>query len=237
MLNLDETLLFNNDYFEQKDYYLKTIFYSTAVILLIDILRSQVSEINLLQLVPGLYLLLLFLSLLFLVFFSTLLVRIPIELDNRKELGTKTINKFASVVLVKFAYFIFSIVFLLGLEFIIPLSFDSFNYYGEKTLENLWSLDEVISLEVILLFVLTNVCQVPIIGIFYFDTEDSINLLPQLWRPLVVASLIAAGIITPTVDGYTQLSFGSLFLFSFLFIVSVIQKRIYAKFPGFNSIN
>jgi hypothetical protein len=66
MLNLDETLSFQENYESQRDYYLRIFLYSISVIVFIDIVRSQVSEINLLQLIPGFYLLLIFGSLFFL---------------------------------------------------------------------------------------------------------------------------------------------------------------------------
>jgi len=60
MFNLDEPLVINNSYFVQRDLYLKAFLYSVGVVTFIDFLRNQVSEINLLQLVPGFYLVLLF---------------------------------------------------------------------------------------------------------------------------------------------------------------------------------
>jgi len=60
MLNLDETLYLTDSYIKQKDFYLKSFLYSFGVLLFVDILRNQVSEVNLLQLVPGFYLILLF---------------------------------------------------------------------------------------------------------------------------------------------------------------------------------
>ena len=60
MFNLDETFLLNNSYVVQKDLYLKSFLYSFGVFSFIDLLRGQVAEIELLQLVPGFYLILLF---------------------------------------------------------------------------------------------------------------------------------------------------------------------------------
>jgi len=70
MFNLDEPLVINNSYFVQRDLYLKAFLYSVGVVTFIDFLRNQVSEINLLQLVPGFYLVLLFFSLILLIFSS-----------------------------------------------------------------------------------------------------------------------------------------------------------------------
>ena len=67
MLNLDETLYLTDSYTKQKDFYLKSFLYSFGVLIFVDILRNQVSEVNLLQLIPGFYLILLFFFFLFLV--------------------------------------------------------------------------------------------------------------------------------------------------------------------------
>ena len=56
MLNLDETLDLIKPYNNQRDFYIKAGCYSTGVIVFLDIVRGQVPQINLLQLVPGFYL-------------------------------------------------------------------------------------------------------------------------------------------------------------------------------------
>jgi hypothetical protein len=69
MLNLDETLATTSLYNVQRDLFSKSIIFSFAVVIFVDILRGQVAEVNLLQLIPGFYLILLFISFLYLVFF------------------------------------------------------------------------------------------------------------------------------------------------------------------------
>ena len=93
MLNLDETFELNNSYVMQRDLYLKGFLYSFGVVIFIDLVRGQVAEVNLLQLIPGFYLILLFLSFCVLLYFSDLLIRVPIESDNDKIFGTKTIER------------------------------------------------------------------------------------------------------------------------------------------------
>ena len=73
-----------------------------------------------------------------------------------------------------------------SLNSVIPLSLDSFNSYGEKTLENIWSFDEVISLEIILLSILLLLCQIPLILIVSLNNEKEINVLPEYWKALVL---------------------------------------------------
>ena len=86
MLNLDETLITTFSYIKQRDLFLKSFVFSFGVIILVDILRAQVAEVNLLQLIPGFYLIL-FISFLYLVF-SNLLNYLPFINDNTRSLGT-----------------------------------------------------------------------------------------------------------------------------------------------------
>jgi hypothetical protein len=232
MLNLDETLEITSSYVVQRDLYLKGLVYSFGVIVFIDIVRGQVAEINLLQLMPGFYLILLFLSFLFLLFFSDLFFRVPFDNDNKKSLGTKTTHKLEKGVTMKFSFFLFITGFLVILNTVIPLSLDSFNSYGEKTLENIWSFDEVISLEIILLVILILLSQSPLVIVSSFTTENDVNILPEFWKSVSLLIFLAAGFLTPTIDGYTQLSFAGSAVSLYLFIINVIEKRVMIKFNG-----
>lgn len=230
MLNLDETLAINLSYVNQRDLYLKGFVYSLGIVVFIDIVRNQVSEINLLQLVPGFYLVLLFISFLLLLFFSDSFIKIPFTFDNNKSLGTKTINRLETIIALKLSYFLFFSSVFVSLNTIIPLGLDAFYSYGEKTLENLWSFDEVLNLETILLTVLLTLSQIPILSLNTLRNEQNMNVLPQYWKPLSLFIFLAAGFITPTIDGYTQLSFAASAVSLYIFVINVLQKRINIKF-------
>lgn len=236
MLNLDETVEISTSYISQRDLYLRSLLYSSGVVSFIDITRGQISEVNLLQLIPGFYLILLFISFIFLVYFSDLLIRIPIESDNNKSLGTKTIEKVENGILTKFSFFLFYVCLFTILNSVIPLSLDSFNTYGEKTLENIWSFDEVISLEIILLSILLTLSQAPLILLIGLSNEKQKNILPEFWKPLSFLIFIASGLLTPTIDGYTQLSFAFSSLSLYLIIIMILSKRIDIKFNTTNSL-
>ena len=237
MLNLDETVENNNSYLIQRDLYLRGISYSLGVISLINIVRGQVAEVDLLQLIPGFYLILLFIAFLFLVSFSDFFNRVPFESDTNKSAGTKTIEKLENGILTKFGFFLFY--FCLGtiLNSVIPLSLDSFNNYGEKTLENIWSFDEVITLELILLIILLSLSQIPLIVLLSLSNEKEKNILPEYWKPLSFIVFIASGILTPTIDGYTQLSFAFSSLSLYLIIINILIKRIDIKFSTTKSLS
>ena len=236
MLNLDETVDINNSYVIQRDLYLRGFLYSFGVVVFIDIVRGQIAEVNLLQLIPGFYLILLFIAFIFLVYFSDLLSRIPNDVDNNRSLGTKTSEKLDSIILIKFSFFLFYFCLFIILNSVIPLSLDSFNTYGEKTLENIWSFDEVITLEIILLTILLILFQLPLIILFGLSNEKEKNILPEFWKPLSFIIFIASGLLTPTIDGYTQLSFAFSSLSLYLIIILILSKRIDLKFNTVQSI-
>jgi hypothetical protein len=54
MLNLEETLSIIPSYLVQRDLYVKAFVYAGGVLIFID-LRGQISEVNILQLIPGFY--------------------------------------------------------------------------------------------------------------------------------------------------------------------------------------
>lgn len=232
MLNLDETLATTASYNLQRDFISKGFLFSFAVITFVDILRAQVAEVNLLQLIPGFYLILLFISFLYLVFFSTLLTYIPFINDNNRSLGTKTKNKLETNLLLKFSYSLFFSCLIIIFNTVIPLSLDSFDNYGEKTLENLWSFDEVLSLEVTLFIILIVLSQIPVLVGTTFTTELDVNVFPEFWRSLSLIIFVAAGLLTPTIDGYTQLSFAGSAVSLYLIVISITEKKVNVKFPG-----
>ena len=237
MLNLDETFEINNSYVIQRDLYLRGFLYSSGVIIFIELVRAQVAEVDLLQLIPGFYLIVLFISFLVLLYISDFLLRIPVESDNDKVFGTKTIERAETGISLKLSYFLFYCCLGSSLNSVIPLSLDSFNSYGEKTLENIWSFDEVISLEIILLTILLLLCQIPVIFLVSLNNEKEISILPEYWKTLSFIVFIASGILTPTIDGYTQLSFAFSALSLYLIIIIILTKRLDIKFSAFKSLS
>jgi Sec-independent protein secretion pathway component TatC len=197
-----------------------------------ELLRAQVAEIDLLQLVPGFYLVLLFISLIVLTFFSTFFLKIPLDIDNKKAGGTKTTFRINSINNSKISFFLFSMSILVALTTTIPLSLDSFNSYGEKTLENLWSIDEVLNLETILFTTLLSISQFPVVLLAGLTSEIVINSLPEYWKIISFIIFAVSGLLTPTIDGYTQLSFAFSAFALFFLIISILEKRLNLKLTG-----
>lgn len=233
MLNLDKTLNLTNYYVFSKDFYFRGFLYSFASITFINLLRSQVSEINLLQLIPGFYLIVLFLSFLFLIIFSGFFVRIPTQFDYIKSLGTKTLPKLNNLLQLKLTSFLLLFSVFFSLTNILPISLDSLDSYGEKTLENIWSFDEVINLEIILISIIIIMSQIPTFILVTFSNEKFVNFIPEFWKIFSFLIFLIAGFLTPTVDGYTQLNFSFSAIFLYLYIINLIEKRISTKFNSF----
>jgi hypothetical protein len=225
MLNLDETLEVTSPYNTQRDLLFKCFFYSFPLLVILDIVREQLPEINLLQLIPGYYLFLLFLTFIGLIVFSDNVVRVSFELENKKSFGTKIITKNIISSITKYSnIFLFSTI-LLSLATVIPIGLDSFNSYGEKTLENVWSIDEVISLELILLIILIIISQIPGAALSGLEGINTIDFLRKYWKLISLGTFILSGFITPTIDGYTQLSFSTFGLFFYTIVIVISLKR------------
>jgi hypothetical protein len=236
MFNLEKTLNINNIYNRQRDFYLKTIFFSFPIFLFLEILRNQISEINLLQLIPGFYLLLLLTSFVFLIFFSDFIFQMSIQKDQQKKVGTKTREKLIIFIITKLQFFLVSLLTLFFITTIIPSSLESFNTYGEQTLENLWSFDEVLNLESILFLLLLFLSQIPIFFLSTFNTEIAIRNLPEIWKILTLGISIFSGILTPTIDASTQLTFSFATLFLYSLIIFICEKRLQIKNKGNSSL-
>jgi hypothetical protein len=237
MFNLEKTLKYITNYNSQRDFYLRAFSYSIPLFLFIEFLRNQLSEIDFLQLIPGFYLLLLLSLFIFLIFFSDFFLIYSIESDIKKEIGTKTSNKLIFLIFKKLSFLIFFFVSLFLICVIIPLSLESFNSYGEETLENLWSFDEVLNLETILFFLLIILSQTPIFFLTSCNTEIQIKILPELWKYLTFFICVFSGILTPTIDAYTQLNFCFATLFLYSLIIFISKKRLQIKDKGYYSLN
>jgi len=237
MLNLDETLESIIPYLEKKNWVSKFLFCSLSVISFIELLREQVPEINLLQLIPGFYFLLLFSSLFYLFATSEFISSIPFKIDMRKADGTKTSNKIAFIISSKLTIFFLINTFLILVTNVLPLSLDSLNSYSQLSLESLWSFEEVLNLETLLATFLLLLSQSPCLVSGFLTTENDVNFLPQIWRIVVFFAVVVAGVITPTVDGFTQVNFSLAVIIFYIIIINIIEKRVTVKYIGLNSIN
>jgi hypothetical protein len=232
MLNLEENLELTNEYNTQRDLIIKSVCYSISIVIVLDLIRGQLPEVNLLQLIPGFYLFILFTFFFFALILSNFLIRISVNLETKKNYGTKTLGRINYSITFIFSLILFFFIGILNFQTVIPISLDSFNSYGEKTLENLWSLNEVIGLEITLFFLLSFISQIPIIINYYLKTEKDIVFLPNFWRLISLSIISISGFLTPTIDGYTQLSFAFSAFSLYLILILFLEKRSLIKFFG-----
>jgi hypothetical protein len=237
MLNLEETLDVCRSYNVQRNLPARTIGYSVGAFFLVEYLRAQVPETNLIQLVPGYYLILVFCCFVYLVSVSDSVFRLPQQLDTKKDAGTKTNNKLELAAIVKFGVLLISALIVVLITTILPLSLDSFENYEDFNLDNLWSFDQVISLEIILTITVLTFSQFPNLAIFNLSTERDTISLPDFWRDFSFFTFVISGVVTPTIDGYTQLSFAATGISMYLVILIVCVHRINQKFSGSISLN
>lgn len=235
MYVLEENIESNIDYNKQRDLLLNSLFYSGGTVPFFELIRGQIPEVNLLQLVPGVYLFLLFLCFLFCSFFLRFLLYVPTIIEIEKNTGGKTIGRPAFSLIFQFSLFFLFFIIILNLNTVIPISLESFNTYGEKTLENLWSFNEVLNLEIFLLSLLTIISQIPVVTNFYLVTEKNNSFLPRFWRAITLSIVVISGFLTPTIDGYTQLSFAFSSFSLYMFVLLFLKNRVNLKSVGIGS--
>jgi len=78
--------------------------------------------------------------------------------------------------------------------------------------------------------------QLPLLVLFGLSNEKEKNILPEFWKPLSFIVFIVSGLLTPTIDGYTQVSFAFSALSLYLMIILILSKRIDLKFNTVQSI-
>jgi hypothetical protein len=220
-------------YFFQTDFYKRIFSCLFIVFILFDLLPAQIPEIELVQLGPGLYFFLLFICLVCIIYLSNLFLQLPLELSAINSLGIKEKPKPLANILYKIVLVYLFLILLCVLNSLIPLSLDGFIESLENPLEDAWSLTDVIFFESFLLLILIGIAEFPVNFITDFYTEVEINKLLPYWKLIIMLSLVFAGFITPTLDGYTQIIFSlSTYLF-YLILVSTLKKRLLVKNSSF----
>lgn len=237
MLNLEDTLFVLYYYNIEKDLYLKLLFYIFPAILFLDLLRNQISEIELLQIVPGSYLFLIFLSLILLIVTSNAALGIPFDAETKTPVGNKTVIRLERQTRLNLSICLLLGFFIFSLNTIIPIGLDSFDSYDYETLSNLWSFEEVLTLESVLVTVLITLSQVPIFFVTPLHSEEERDKLPRYWKNLSFFTFVFAGFVTPTIDGYTQISLSLSALSLYAASLVTLEKRVSIKFSSISSLN
>lgn len=230
MFNIYETFTLFKIYIAQRDTALSFFIYSGGVVIFINDIRAQLPEIEIVQLIPGLYLFVLFIGLVFLTYFAKFILNLTLFIDLRKSNGTKTLNRFQGMGIFKAGFILASLALYIMLNLVVPIGFDSLTLSGEKSVENAWTLSEIVGFELFLILVLVFISLIPIyLGNTYLTEEFALEL-PKYWKELSILSVAFAGIVTPTIDWYTQINFAGSTLIFYIVTIIFVQKRVRLKY-------
>jgi hypothetical protein len=234
MLNTEKGAIIQQDSITQQDFYVAVSFYALSANAFLEILRSFVPETMLFQFTPGSYLNVLFNCLGFLVLGSSFVVQVSTGFEGKK--AKKSVKKVRGDVSATIAFFYYFFITLIALNLLIPISLDSINQFGEDSLLNILPFNKIVDLEVVLFCLFIFLSQLPSMLLFLFINEKDVYKFLGICKSFVFFSIVSAGLFTPTIDSYTQLSFalfsGGLYFLS----IHMFLKRLKTKFVGINSL-
>ncbi|KAG6407838.1 hypothetical protein SASPL_130837 [Salvia splendens] len=103
-----------------------------------------------------------------------------------------------------------SILFYIGIAFscyvLTPAALTFFVSYAEGVVESLWSIDQYFEFVLVLMFSTGLSFQVPVIQLLLGQVGlVSYEQMFSIWRYVVVGSVIAAAVLTPSTDPLTQM--------------------------------
>ena len=226
MFNVEETISLLFSYVSQRDIFLKLILFSVGSFFVLDLLRSQSVEIDLLQLTPGLYLAFVFLTYIVLFICSRIFLELSFRVDNEKATGTKSLLRSYVIISRKINVFFSSMSLFFSLTILLPISLEYFINSIQKTLENLWSLQEFLGIELIFFVLCTFLFQFPIFFTAPNYVEQKIAFFQQNFKNALFITSILAALITPTVDLNTQLVISGIIFILYLVIQFIFQKQV-----------
>jgi len=116
--------------------------------------------------------------------------------DERKFLGPIVIGS--------------SVLFYVGIAFayavLTPAALKFFVGYADQAVESLWSIDQYFEFVLVLLFSTGLAFQVPVIQLLLGQTGlVSSKQMLSVWKYVVVGSVVAAAVLTPSTDPFTQM--------------------------------
>lgn len=225
MLNLPETLYISLPYPYQNSEFIKFIGFLIGGVVFLDFIRFQVSEITLLQLVPGIYFSLLLSSFGSFLFFSWAIIKLIRGNDWVKRGGTKLVVRVFIRQIIFFSTQYVVAAFFLLFNLIIPLSFESFSLFISATFVNFWELNEFFNLESSLGTYIYLLAQLPLLAIGPDYSAIDFSFARLFTRDYLFSLTIIAGLFSPTLDVTTQINF-ILMGISLYFIISSFLKKI-----------
>jgi hypothetical protein len=238
MLNLNKSInkILPYKFIAENDFSLKLISYGILSVPFLLLFRIEFPEIKLLQLLPGLYLFLLFCGCSFLVFFSDIFTNYNYKNELKLDYGFKTLKFFYLILTLKLFLSLFFIGSFLCKVIVVPISLESLINSSSYSLESLWSFTQIIIVEILLGLVLLFFFELPFFITFFLTTEEFVFLLIKNYKLLLIFIILISGMLTPTIDIETQLLIGFNCLFIYILVIFLLKKSTRIKFEIFSSL-
>jgi hypothetical protein len=204
----------------------KTVLSIFGTNLSLEEIRSQISEIRLFQLIPGISIIFFFVTIGFLSASISYALKLILRQEEQFDEGPKIQLAFFIEISKRVRGFLLVTQNIFLLQTILPLGLECFNSYEEKNIETTWTFQDIFGLEQTLFFFLSLFSQLPAFFFAQYKAWDGVRYVTFYWKIICFGLILLAGIITPTVDSYTQLSFASATFSLYVTILNGLEKRI-----------
>lgn len=221
---LDNLKKFSDYYYSiQTDGAWKVFIYFFFSISILFLIRNQFPEIEFLQYFPGFYIFFLFFIFLIFLTCSDKLFLLIYIFETQFKYGIKSKEKMKIISIIKNLFFFLLSFLSIGFTSFIPLSIETLNDYSIENLEDLWSFTQIILLQLFFFFLIVIFSQFPILIRYFLITEKTIFYFLKTYKIITLFTVILVGILTPTVDIFSQ--FFVVICISILYSFLLIQAK------------
>jgi|LakMenEpi03Aug12_release.lakeMendotaPanAssembly.Ray.scaffolds.fasta_scaffold00561_14 hypothetical protein len=225
MLNVKETRYLFFLYKKQKDFLIRTPFFLFTSIIFLESIRGYAPDVELLINTPATYVFCFLVVFLILMFFSSFLNELSLFVDAKKVRGVKRIDKLLRKQRLKSFFLLTFTGLYIVILIILPCSLDSITtVIAQQTNKNYLSFEQIGSIEIGLFVNSLFYFQLPSFVICPGYSEIQYDSFIYYYKEYSFVVSFLAGIITPTVDVPTQLTFIVLGNFFYFYVILSIKK-------------
>jgi len=225
MLNVKETRYLFFLYKKQKDFLIRTPFFLFTSIIFLESIRGYAPDVELLINTPATYVFCFLFVFLILMFFSSFLNELSLFVDAKKVRGVKRIDKLLRKQRLKSFFLLTFTGLYIIILIILPCSLDSITtVIAQQTNKNYLSFEQIGSIEIGLFINSLFYFQLPSFVICPGYSEIQYDSFIYYYKEYSFVVSFLAGIITPTVDVPTQLTFIVLGNFFYFYVILSIKK-------------
>jgi len=225
MLNVKETRYLFFLYKKQKDFLIRTPFFLFTSIIFLESIRGYAPDVELLINTPATYVFCFLVVFLILMFFSSFLNELSLFVDAKKVRGVKRIDKLLRKQRLKSFFLLTFTGLYIIILIILPCSLDSITtVISQQTNKNYLSFEQIGSIEIGLFINSLFYFQLPSFVICPGYSEIQYDSFIYYYKEYSFVVSFLAGIITPTVDVPTQLTFIVLGNFFYFYVILSIKK-------------